>query len=136
MRSDFDALQFRFLSELRTLRKADGHYRRASVAPGTRLPGGLLLELQLNFSGGADGAAVDLIAGGGVRLSYSAAGQSLTISGEAVHPSPIAVPLALGDGEQLRMHVYLDGSVVEVIACDRAPLGSSSTFWWTAVFGA
>ena len=72
--------------------------RKRKGAPGTRRPGGLLLELQLNFSDGADGAAVDLIAGGGVRLSYSAARQSLTISGEAVHPSPIAVPLALGAG--------------------------------------
>jgi sucrose-6-phosphate hydrolase SacC (GH32 family) len=132
MRSDSDQLQFRFIPELRSLRKAAGHYRRAYVAPGTVLPSGLLLELQLNFSAGATGsAAVDLIVGGGVRLGYIAKGQShgiswgeLYISGAAVHPSPIAVPLSLADGEQLRMHVYLDGSVVEVIACDRAPLAA------------
>ena len=32
------------------------------------------------------------------------------------------MPLSLRDGEELRLHAYMDGSVVGVIGCDHAPV--------------
>eukprot|EP01047_Picozoa_sp_COSAG01_P052754 COSAG01_NODE_5580_length_4170_cov_6.406043_3_plen_122_part_00 len=61
---------------------------------------------------------------GCVQLRYSPTHRELVFSGNASSPTNVfrAVPLTLAPGEALHLHVYVDGSVVEVVANDRAPI--------------
>ena len=53
-------------------------------------------------------------------VRYDPTRHELVFSGSASVTS--AVPLTLVPGEHLRLHVYVDGSIVEAIANDRAPV--------------
>ena len=124
-------LQFRFASELARLRNTS--FSQAGSAVGAALDGGLQLEIEAEFVAAAStSSAIGLaLFGGAVRVAYNGSSGDLFLDGNATQPvggAPpqmpryVATTLRLEPGEALRLHVYLDGSVVEVIANDRAPL--------------
>ena len=123
-------IAFRFIEELQQLRAAGSAVNGTNLAPGTVLPGGWLIEARATFGPGRGAAGLDLFGlGGGVRLRHDPAKGELSLGGNWTIPRyqgqpSVAVPLVLGAGEALRLHIYVDGSVVEVIANDRAPLSA------------
>jgi hypothetical protein len=115
-------LEFRFVPELRALRQ--GPPMPASAASGRLLE--ISAEIIVSAAAatappGADSAAGLSLFGGCVLLRYDAVHAEVVFSGNATGQSN-AVPLTLSPGEHLKLHVYVDGSVVELIANDRAPL--------------
>jgi hypothetical protein len=147
-------LRFRFLDELHSLRIAStGSYSKQHVPSGTHLPGGRLLEVNATFGRTPSDEAVGLdVFGGLVSLRYNPRTDEFYIAGSATQPasasaaqlrlregaaaSPlgngtrragdghVATHLRLGASEVLSMHVYVDGSIVEVIANERAPVAA------------
>ena len=141
-------LRFRFLRELRSLRvlTGNGSYTGENVTSGTRLPGGRLFELEAVFGAparstprAAGGGAFGLdLFGGRVQLRYNESGRELYLAGGALVPVAAIVPVAglatsrrvathlrLREREKLSVHVFVDGSVVEAIACARAPIAAN-----------
>ena len=131
MSSDGEQLQFHFVPELERLRNTS--YVRAGSAVGVALEGGRQLEIEAEFAPPRPGSTVGLaLFGGAVRLAFNASSGELFFDGSATQPiggnpgaqTPrfVATTLRLRPGEALRLHVYVDGSIVEAIANERAPL--------------
>eukprot|EP01052_Picozoa_sp_SAG31_P013260 SAG31_NODE_794_length_12043_cov_7.416192_4_plen_444_part_00 len=124
-------LEFHFLPELRDLRRE-------------QIPahvGGRLLEIIANISTGssANGRHNNAtkygltLFGGCVTLTYDATKGELAFGGNATLVDArdgigvahrVAVPFMLAPTELLRLHVYLDGSVAEAIANNRAQVAT------------
>lgn len=118
--SDRNTLTFHFLPELRSL-------RQKSVSG---VVGGRLLEIQANLTGSAGKQAGLSLFGGLVTLTHDPTTHELAFSGNATladDGNRVAVPLTLTPGENLSLHVYVDGSIVEAIANDRAPVSAVVT---------
>lgn len=123
-------LEFRFIPELARLRNTS--FLQDGSPVGAALDGGLQLEIQAEFAAAAPSSSVIGLAlfGGAVRVAYNGSSGDLFFDGNATQPiGPaslmpryVATTLRLTPGEALRLHVYVDGSVVEVIANDRSPL--------------
>jgi sucrose-6-phosphate hydrolase SacC (GH32 family) len=116
-------LEFRFLPELEALRT--GPTLPAHAASGR------LLEIKAAIAVSestkdvnADGGSGLSMFSGCVQLRYNPTRRELVFSGNASSPTNVfrAVPLTLAPGEALQLHVYVDGSVVEAVANDRAPI--------------
>ena len=103
------------------------------MASGSRLPGERLLEIQAVFAATTFGVYGLDVFGGLVTLRYNTSSLEFIIGGAAVvpiaggmsAPHHIATYLKLREGESLKVHVYIDGSVVEAIANGRAPIAAN-----------
>ena len=132
---DTAPLQFRFIPELQALRltAVPGTYTRRGVPAGLVLPGRRLMEIKSSFVTGDTAGQIqglDLF-GGLVRLQFNATSGEFSLSGKATLSLSselngyVSTGLRLADGEALSLHVYVDGSVVEAIANDRAPIAAN-----------
>lgn len=106
-----------FLPELQQLRQ------HATTLIGARVPDGTLpvdgifpatLEAEVVFSrGDADAAGIRFVDAGDDRTVAQ-----IRFTGTTLAVQDTVVPLAVPPGESLRVHLYLDGSVLEVLAGD------------------
>jgi sucrose-6-phosphate hydrolase SacC (GH32 family) len=115
-------LEFRFLRELEALRT--GPTMPADAASGRLLEIKAVITVSGANSRDADGGSGLSMFSGCVQLRYDPTHHELVFSGNATGSVAVyrAVPLTLAPGEALRLHVYVDGSVVEAIANDRSPI--------------
>lgn len=134
--SDGQPLRFRFIQELSVLRqepKRQYNHVHAGLFPSAPVvEGGLLVEIEAAFVAQPTSSAaligLDLFGeNGGVRIAYNRTAGELFFSGNCTRGADgtdkkVAVPLQLHAQEQLALHIYIDGSVVEVIANERAPI--------------
>lgn len=136
--TDDGALAETFAPELATLRGEHQRIVGLDIAPGlvAKLPvTGSHLEFQAEFAGG-EAAAYGLQVRGAddgseaTRIGYDAEAQELFIdarhaaSDAEAHARLHRRPFALAEGEPLRLHVFIDGSVIEVCANERSCLSA------------
>lgn len=139
------ALAETFAPELAALRGVHLHFAGLDIAPGAaNAPGGVVeklpvtgshLEFQAEFDG-QEAASYGLVVrcatddGEATWIGYDVAAQELFIDArQASHSSEVKAhlhrrPFALKPGEALRLHVFIDGSVIEVCANERSCLSA------------
>jgi beta-fructofuranosidase len=132
-------LSVRPAAELTLLRGARRHYSHLPIRPGeetiAEFIGGNCLEIQASFAlGAASQVGLYLLqAPGGVEqtcILYDSERQELAIDrrGASLDPATVrdvrSMPLRIARDAPLTLHVFVDGSVIEVFADDRVCLRS------------
>jgi beta-fructofuranosidase len=125
------------LPEIESLRAGAAHFTEISLPTGANhlLPvAGNCLELNAEFKTGPGACGLKLSCSPGMEeqtlLGYDTQTQQLFLDRQASSLSPevekgvIQAPLALVEEEDLRLHVFLDRSVIEVFANDRCCLAA------------